>query len=427
MTVAEFRRLLKKGLGRAILFAQANDLRPYREVILQACLHNWAYDKQVEPNRAAYLFEIIKLTHEERYYRDEILRALETRNDEWDFQLYDLARMFAQEGDAEARQVIYDTFAKNYETDFMSGETLIALDGLAGYIFIAETLGGMDLLDEENWWLYDLLHGYAEKRFGEEATWAALYKAGESNARVAQYRIALQTAQSTFKDKLNRNLKPVKNMTYAQLKVAQLSQVSLSAWGQKASDSDLLQAAEDLLKITDEKLLSRYLFIFRKRTFPLDPHPLIDLVFHQNNMVRFRAITALTNMELPELHVLAIKLIQSRMPDREEAVNLFVRNFREDDFAVVEAFSEEIHSRSGFHALGFAVKNFYKTHPNPVSEIKVLLRLYEVGPCTMCRGGFVRRLIELEALPDWMRAECNRDSEIGIRRMANGESEDGDD
>jgi hypothetical protein len=38
----EFERLLHIGLGRAILFAQQNDLSPYRDLILHACLHNTA-------------------------------------------------------------------------------------------------------------------------------------------------------------------------------------------------------------------------------------------------------------------------------------------------------------------------------------------------------------------------------------------------
>ena len=42
MEVREFERLLYIGLGRAILFAQANNLTPYHDLILHACLQNTA-------------------------------------------------------------------------------------------------------------------------------------------------------------------------------------------------------------------------------------------------------------------------------------------------------------------------------------------------------------------------------------------------
>ena len=35
-------------------------------------------------------------------------------------------------------------------------------------------------------------------------------------------------------------------------------------------------------------------------------------------------------------------------------------------------------------------------HPNPASEERVLLRLYENDQCSLCRGKFVRRLPALE-------------------------------
>jgi hypothetical protein len=52
MEVRELERLLHIGPGRAILFAQANNLTPYHDLILHACLHNTAYDPQCEGSRA---------------------------------------------------------------------------------------------------------------------------------------------------------------------------------------------------------------------------------------------------------------------------------------------------------------------------------------------------------------------------------------
>jgi hypothetical protein len=43
---AQLREVLRLGLGRAILEAHRNDLRQFRDAILDACLHCYAVDAQ---------------------------------------------------------------------------------------------------------------------------------------------------------------------------------------------------------------------------------------------------------------------------------------------------------------------------------------------------------------------------------------------
>lgn len=45
--VEEFARWLAHGLGRPILYLRDHDAEPYRDVILDACLHNRCYDWQL--------------------------------------------------------------------------------------------------------------------------------------------------------------------------------------------------------------------------------------------------------------------------------------------------------------------------------------------------------------------------------------------
>ena len=40
-----------------------------------------------------------------------------------------------------------------------------------------------------------------------------------------------------------------------------------------------------------------------------------------------------------------------------------------------------------------------------------LLALYELTPCSLCRGGLVKRLAEAGELPGWMAEECRFDAD----------------
>jgi hypothetical protein len=57
METREFKNAIALGLGRAVLHLLDRDVHPFREVILDACLHNKAYDPQVESSRAAYMLK----------------------------------------------------------------------------------------------------------------------------------------------------------------------------------------------------------------------------------------------------------------------------------------------------------------------------------------------------------------------------------
>ncbi len=57
MNENEFREALGAGLGRAMIYARDHDMRPFREVILDACLHCHANDPQCEGNRVGFMLD----------------------------------------------------------------------------------------------------------------------------------------------------------------------------------------------------------------------------------------------------------------------------------------------------------------------------------------------------------------------------------
>ena len=99
MNKAEFHELLKNGLGRAILYAQESDVKPFRNVILDACLHCYSADVQCEGTRAGYMLELVDLLPDRQFYCDEVLKALPGSGDDFDaVQRFHFARNLALDG-----------------------------------------------------------------------------------------------------------------------------------------------------------------------------------------------------------------------------------------------------------------------------------------------------------------------------------------
>jgi hypothetical protein len=142
LEVAEFKRILDIGLGRAILYLQTHDAAPYHEVILNACLNNTAFEPLTEGTRARYLYEVIQSTNDVPFYRKHTLKALMKSSpawQNWDGQhLFDFATWFALRGDKGARRAITERFDLNAITGHTLGaRNMIWLKGIIGFAHVA--------------------------------------------------------------------------------------------------------------------------------------------------------------------------------------------------------------------------------------------------------------------------------------------------
>src|SRR5437879_271391 len=110
----EFAGWLRKGLGRASVYLKTHDGKACREELLYACTYNLIYDRQCEESRAPYLLELIELSSDAEFYRNGILAALKSEDDEVDQgQTFELAASFAEKGDSEIKQSMYAAFARD--------------------------------------------------------------------------------------------------------------------------------------------------------------------------------------------------------------------------------------------------------------------------------------------------------------------------
>src|SRR5437016_14115856 len=107
MTIKEFSRAVSFGLGRAVLHVDEYLPSPYVDIILEACLHAKAYDRQIEESRAEYMLAIVRRTGDPSFYKNKVIEALCDEADEWDaLQRFQMARLLAQDGDRRARHAM---------------------------------------------------------------------------------------------------------------------------------------------------------------------------------------------------------------------------------------------------------------------------------------------------------------------------------
>lgn len=424
MEPAEFAHALRVGLGRPYLFLRDHGGgEQYREPILNACLHNTAYDPQVEGDRARYMWDIIHLTDDMPFYRREILSALATSSDLWDLdQLFDLARLFAEQGDDEARQAIYRRYEQIASEEaaglapWCGSLQIIELDGIEGLLFVVDRVGAIALADDE-FVEDDFILRSARERLGAEEVDSALGAIRRDNPRIDAYLLRVESTMAPRQASGNDRMQWA-TASYDQVKEFLLKhgpragRYVLVSWGKRASDDDLARAARDFLAEDRTDFLFPYFRIFRQRTFPLPIDRLLELAVSADQEIAQNAARALGQISDPSVRTLAFSLLRERPA---EIANLLVRNYQPGDYALImDALMRHHNSEDSLHS--FAIATFDVVEANLTSDaVPVLLMLYERGPCSQCREQCVDLLESLAALPEWMIDECCYDANLDLR------------
>lgn len=448
MDVAEFERLLHIGLGRAILFLQKNDATPYREAILHACLHDVGYDRQFEPSRAQYLWEIVQLTGEETFFREQIVEGFlaaqpEPEGDDYDTeQLFELLAVLAEQGDVQARQLIYDRFAQNAARDGreIGAYTIINLDGIDGFLFIAEQLIARGIVEGEQWIAGHLLE-YVEWLTGKEETQAVLEdvamkdrkiaallerekKISQNAARRSEERAKLDPSTLTYEEAMQaqrRGLLDFKRLRYDQVRQFIVERVvtggwywgQVYQWGRKAPDAAVEQAAHDLLAEEDRGRLIPYLSLFRGRKFPLDYSRLLELAQSADEELASWALQALEPISDPSVRQLGLRLLEAGQ-HRAGAVGLLVNNYEAGDLSRIKQAIDAETNEEVIHSIGYDLRKLAETYRTS-DAAGALKSFYEKGPCSLCREKTVDLMLWLDVLPEWVREECRYDANLDIR------------
>ncbi len=223
--VGEFARILGIGLGRAVLLLSRHPADPYRDAILHACLHNTAYDPQVEGSRSEYILDIVGLTGDEGWYRERILEAVGALSPDSDYRdiehLLDLTAQLARRGDADTREVLYRHFLASTAAGNDTGaRQIVEVDGLEGFLFVADRLVAVaeEESEVEDFWEGDDMLRLVEDRLGQEPTAAAVDRAAAENPRVAEYAAAIRAYRTWDAERKGASSQP--DIDYRELSVS---------------------------------------------------------------------------------------------------------------------------------------------------------------------------------------------------------------
>ncbi len=435
--------MLGLGLGRAILFLREHDARPYRDIILDACVHWTGYDQQVEGTRTPYLMTVLDETGQIGSYVEPILAAFRASTDRRDQQqLIRLASELAQEGYAEARDALYERFDRNDTIEpYSCAFELVRIDGVEGLLHVAERMGATLLddpggLGDDDWILSSTVRD-AEEDFGKDAVQQILGGAAGDDPRVRAYVQAVEAIESEERAQraalaasradASARRAAGRAMSYERVKRAivereppSVSLMGFRYWGRDASDDDLLLAATDLLAVQDEDHLSKYLQIFCLRRFPLAIDPLLALVRQPSDQVAHGAAVALSQIADPRVRPLAFEVIADpRLSGwrRSSGVSMLRSNLEPGDEALLTSLLTTTRDADELHWTSMGTLDVLKANPS-ADAVPILLALYEHGPCTRCRKKSVELLRQLGVLPDWMLEECRFDAGEYLREAA---------
>jgi predicted nucleic acid-binding protein len=294
------------------------------------------------------------------------------------------------------------------------------LDGIEGFLFAVEKLGKL-VSDSPKHVDLGWLMSAATEYLGEQEAWDALRGEAERNPFVQVYLSAVEIFN--VKTESNTDTKSTKSESYDQLKTRLPMKWtgSLGFWGKRASDDDLLQAAQGLRIATDVEMQRSHLAIFRKRRFPLDHNILIQLAGSSNEQIQWAALNALAQIADPAVRTLALDLVQTKARWRELAISLLGMNFQPGDHEIVLDWFEAEEDMETLHTESIGLVAFWKANPSEKLHDRMLLDLYEKCPCSFCREGAVSLLLERNALPEHLRKECRWDANEDIRELINAD------
>jgi hypothetical protein len=418
MDSKEFEKLVSLGLGRAVLQLLERPTEPFREVILDACLNNKAYDAQIEGSRAEYMMDLMRLTGDLPFYADAVLEGLKKEAEDWDtWQRFRIARLLAQEGSQRAREGMREAFSSSPESMISSfAEEFIELDGIEGLLYVVDRRGEQLRQNSEKW-EDDYFLSVAADKCGKEVTKVALKDAAGKNQNVRAY---LRAVEENRVKREKRKQPRSGKLTYDEIRSLienGKDANSLVKWSQTATEPELQRAARDLAQATDPRKLKRYLLLFRKRRFPLEYEPLFRLLELPDGPVPRHALVVLANLEDEKVRGLAFNLVESKSSLRGYAIDLLVKNFRDGDHAVIEGWCDAEENPPDINAYDRSLREFFVAHPNPATELRLLTKLYEKEPCAHCRCHIVDRLLKLGGLTETLRRECEHDSYKETRKL----------
>jgi hypothetical protein len=370
------------------------------------------------------LWRIIEAAKRKEMVRTPLLSSLRGEVVEEDAnQVCQLAAHYAQEGDSQFANALRGFLADRRfpQCPWLGEEELLRLEGESGLV-LAARVRGVALLEPGGWFDDDLVRN-AVGYLGEQRTSAVLAEASQTDAAVRRYYEAWRESD------LGRARTGNPRQAYAdRMRAIDVEEViagaesgrrfdgSFRGWGMHADEGDLRTIAARIRECRDPKVLANYLRVFSNRPLPEFDEWYLDLLTHPDEEVRRRAVAAVAMNSHPSIRDF-IERAKGDFLD-ESYLELFTRSFQTSDEEVITSLLPDGDEHRRHSALYDTLDILERNSQADCSWLGYVI--YESTPCGSCRNRAAKLLIERDAAPEWIFAECRFDAEEDTRTLAGG-------
>ncbi|MBG8556134.1 hypothetical protein [Hymenobacter guriensis] len=410
---------VRRGTGRADLIAEANPEIDFSADIIDAALKNYAYDGQAEPSRAHYLYQLYRLSSQQKRIRRAVLNALaQEREDTWTLtQLYELALRFAQDGDQGARRAMYRRFLRNpiHGSDWVGADEIMELDGWEGLKYIARTFGQALAKNPAGWQDDDLIRSFQQQHPAINV-WQELHQLAEQDEDVRRY---VQNIEATLAHHATLQRPRTQLATLEEILCAPRAGYRRFALQKRGLEpNELRQLAERFVREKNNAVRENLLYVFTLFPFPLSYEPILALAQQKpsskNRLTEF-ATYALRHLKGPAIREFALqRLLGTTRPS--VYTDLLISNYQEGDAALLTTLVSRFHQEHTIEALACSYTEIYQANKTPECAAP-LLALYHKMTCGLHRHTVVQLLLESQVLPAWLNEELPYDSYAGTRLL----------
>jgi hypothetical protein len=413
----QFLNSLKRGTGEAYLIVRDNPNIDFSTQIIKGVLNILAYDGQSEGSRGKYIFDIISISKRKDKIRKAVLKGLATeQNDTWNLtHLFDIAKIYAENGDIEARQAIYDRFLNHPidHSDWVGYSEILELDGLQGLFFIAEKFGKYIEQNPDNWQDDNIIRQFQEKNQDLKVE-NEIEKVANSNKYIRLY---LDTIKKT---KTSQEKHRKKSIQYTDIIDEVLNSKPFISFFRKRKlvTHEVNQIAEKLLTETDKSNIEKLLDIFDFHKFPFDSNLILSFAKQKRNsenQIVENAIDALKHLKSKGIREFALdKILNSK--NSFDYLEILISNYEIGDFKLLSKIVNKTNDEHKIERLAGVYTDIYKA--NKSTECKEPFEiLYSKMNCGIHRNGIIELLIENNILSDKIREEIKFDSDLETRKL----------
>lgn len=425
----EFATALQSGHGRALLYVLKCGIDGVADLVLEACLHDQAYDPQSEGSRAKWLFDMFYNTQEYRRFSNAILSALASENETRDLQqLCELASHMAAKGDVGAHDALRSrvlSHALGSEDIWVGARELVSLDGNPAVVELARRYGTRLLLDSEEYCpgLDELFDGNIPLEVRKN-----LQELSVTDHKVKAYWEYVLQAEANWTPDLNSQEK-IRERTRQRLSLQKILDDAVAtsgeypgpytSFGKAATPEELMIIFQHLLTASSEKVAIRLLWVFRRTQVPkLDPK-LWEFAASTNEDLKAAAIEVLAQNSDPSIGKFARNILSNGGFNEKnpEVLDLFIHNFEPGDGKLISFTVQQIKTIPDYaHEIGWSILNICDKNHSP--ELTPALNwVYENMPCTTCRERAVRHMLQLGSIRSEILEECRYDANDVIQQM----------